>query len=302
MSAWHWYRGHGLLMRSAIELPEFRPAGDGGADLTIRMAESAPALPAPERGREATFLATRDGAVMERRGVGAITVRDGREIALWPAPGSRPGQLRLFLVGSGIGMVFHQRGQLVLHGAAVRHRAGVSVILGPSGAGKSTLSAHLGAAGFAVLADDLLAMGERGEWFVTWPGSQVSKLWEDALGTLGIGADPAKRIDGRDGKFFVQHPGLADDGEVTVAEVIVLGAQAEAPVLRPLGGLAALSALAENAFRPEFVPLLERQAEHFRLSARMLERVKVLRLDRPRDLTALPATVDLLRRHWGEGG
>ena len=70
--------------------------------------------------------------------------------------------------------------------------------------------------------------------------------------------------------------------------------------LEPVPALEALMLVAQNVYRPEFVDLMDRHADHFQLSARLVETVAVCRLTRPRDAALLPETVNLLRRHWHE--
>ena len=292
----HWYRAHGLLLRSELALPEFAPFGPGEADVTIRVLGEAPSRPLTDdplhyavHGEEAELaLAT----------VGRLLVRSGKEILVTPEQGHDPGHLRLFVLGSGMGMLFHQRGQLVLHGAAIVRHGGVSVFVGPSGAGKSTLAAYLGRAGFPVLADDTLALHQAGDGFVAYPGSGLFKIWADALEGLEVESEALTPVALRDEKYFLPNRSVAPDRPVPLAEAIVLDAGEGAPRLAPVGPLEALALVAQNAYRPEFVELMDRQADHFRLSARLIETVAVRRLTRPRDATLLPDTVALLHRHW----
>jgi hypothetical protein len=59
-----------------------------------------------------------------------------------------------------------------------------------------------------------------------------------------------------------------------------------------------LRVISQNTYRPEYVPLLGREAEHFRLCSRLAGRVPVSRLRRPWALERLGETLALLRAHW----
>ena len=76
-------------------------------------------------------------------GVGACEVRDGREIAVDPAPGVDADLLSTYLLGPALGVLLHQRGGLVLHASAVTVGGGCVAFLADAGWGKSTLAATL---------------------------------------------------------------------------------------------------------------------------------------------------------------
>jgi hypothetical protein len=69
-------------------------------------------------------------------------------------------------------------------------------------------------------------------------------------------------------------------------------------MFEPLAGLAALQVISEHTYRPEYVPLLGREAEHFRLCSRLAGRIAVARLRRPWDLNRIDNTLAMLRAHW----
>lgn len=311
MAAEHWYRGHGLTIRSALALPEFTPVDPATqADVILALG------PEPGARRDA-FLETAEGAGGAHRrlvlrsgdcalltfpGIAAVEVRAGREIVVAPDAGHDPGLLRLFLIGSAMGMLLHQRGLVVLHGAAVLQPRGLSVFVGDSGAGKSTLAAHLGAAGHAVLADDTLALHARADGrFEAWPGSRVFKLWQDALDGLGTAAEGLNRVASRETKFFFDNARPAPDAPAPLAEIILLdraGPDTTAPRMTPLSPIEALGTITAHLYRPEYVAMLDRRPDSFRDAAHLSGQIPAWRLSRPWDLAAMPAVLDLLARHW----
>ena len=302
MSAEHWYRGYGLLFRSDIDLPELTPTEPGREDAVIRLgteARGAWEAVAPDAARHAGFCDSPSGPVMRVDDVADFLVREGREIIVSLVPDADAGAVRLFLIGSAMGMLFHQRGQLVLHGAAVARHTRMTIFVGESGAGKSTLAAHLGLAGHAVLADDTLPLQRAADGrFTAWPGSRVFKLWQDAVEGLGHRPDDLERITNRYQKFFFPNEAVAPDRPVVLDEIILLERGTDAPQLEPVEGLLALQVIAENAYRPEYVPLLGRETPHFQNVAALSGAVRTYRLTRPWDAGRIAETVALLERHW----
>lgn len=297
MSAAHWYRGYGLLFHSDIALPELAPCAPGPVDVRIRLTQ--------DLGIDTARLSPRlfhtiadDAHLMVLPDIGRFLMRGGTEILVQPIGACEPGLLRLYLIGSAMGMIFHQRGQLVMHGAGVVAHGRASLFVGESGAGKSTLSAHLGAAGHAILADDTVPLVERDGRFQAWPGSRVFKLWRDALDGLRSAPRTVEPVGNRVEKYYASNPGIPDDRPYEVAEIIELVRSDGPAMLEPVTGLAALKIVSANAYRPEFVTLLGREAPHFRLVAALAGSVRVLRLHRPWDAARLSETIDLLDAHW----
>ncbi|MEM9138608.1 MAG: hypothetical protein AAGB15_02165 [Pseudomonadota bacterium] len=302
MSGDHWYRGYGLLFRSQLDLPELTPSGPGTADVEITLGDAPSAaleMVDPAESAHPGFTKTPVGDVLRLPDLATILINEGRKIVIQLADGSDPGLLRLYLIGSVFGMVFHQRKQLVLHGAAIAHPSGLSIFVGASGAGKSTLAAHLGKRGHAVLADDTLPLLRKGDEFLAWPGSRVFKLWRDALDALGEVPDDLAQVGERYDKFFYQNPAVADDAPMPLSEVIVLDrAEDQTLHLHRVKGLEALQLLTVNAYRPEYVAYLGQETAHFQLTAALTGAVRVLRLTRPWDVSKMPDVIARLEAHW----
>lgn len=302
----HWYRGYGFSIHSEFEIPEFVPVAPPSApDIRIRFdpcaARQWETSGATEGDGDDFVGAPGSGYVMRVKDVGDYWVRDGCEIIVQPAESADLVSVRLYLVGSAMGMALHQRGLLVLHGAAVRRGARASIFVGDSGDGKSTMAACLGAAGYEILGDDTMALwpcAERG--FLVWPGSSTFKLWIDTIDALGMPADGLESVGERLDKFFVSNAAPAANEPVPLDEIFLLeaGNATEQASLDVVVGLQALGIVSQNTYRPEYVPLLGRDAAHFRLCSQVVERVSVLRLRRPWSLDRIDESLALLEEHW----
>lgn len=299
-----YYRGYGLLFESEIELPELTPAGSGPADVTLSLAETAQtALQELDDRREANccFAQTSLGHVMDLPEHAVLLVPTDRDVILTPLDGCDLDFVRLFIIGSVIGLLFHKRGQLVMHGAAVLHDKGVSIFVGDSGAGKSTLAAHMGDRGFSILSDDTLPIAKSPDHgFVAWPGSRVFKLWRDALGALGREVEELREVHANTEKFFTPNPLVAADRPHPIVEIIVLSATEDPspPILEKLPRLTALQQINENAYRPHLVKLLGRETPHFEITAALAGSVDTYVLTRPWDISRIGESVDLMLSHW----
>ena len=81
------------------------------------------------------------------------------EIVAEPRQGVPDSNVRLFLLGSAMGALLHQRGLLPLHTNAVEVGGRAFAFMGKSGAGKSTLAAWFHDRGFRIVADDVCVVG-----------------------------------------------------------------------------------------------------------------------------------------------
>jgi len=294
-----WYRAFGLLIRSEIELPEYRPHQAGTPDVTIQLSEEPLLLRQEFESRNVpigTHL-TDDGVLLHVDHAGDMIIRDGHQILVKPLPDAEPNFLRLYLVGSAMGILFHQRRQFIFHGAAVLLGNGASVFVGPSGAGKSTLAAHLAAAGYRALADDTLPLREEDEKIIVWPGAEMFKMWGDALEGLGRATDDLTQVSERYGKYFLSNPMVAPDAPAEVREVFVLehGDRFE---ITPISGLDAIAALNENTYRPEMIGFLGNEAGYLAQLGSLCQKLDFYRFTRPKDASRMSEGIEMLSRHW----
>ncbi|WP_324808154.1 hypothetical protein SH584_02045 [Sphingomonas sp. LY29] len=215
--------------------------------------------------------------------VASYLIQDGNRIVVDPAPGAEWANVRLFLLGSVMGVVLHQRGLLPLHANAIVIDGQACAFMGHSGAGKSTLAACFHDAGYPVLADDVVVVSfdERGEPIVS-PGIPRVRLWEAAV--VGSGRDPADYElsyagDEKYRKFDVPLSTVAETDRPLKAIVIL--ARGDVVSLEPMQGVHAVEALVANTYRGGYVPTLDQSKLHWESCLRLAKSTKVLRYVRP---------------------
>jgi hypothetical protein len=179
------YSCFGLHIRSEMTLPELGSRyqdAEAAAGPAIDIKLGPVPLELPDSHRNLRSMQVADGTVqLNVHDVARYRIRDGREITVEPEPDSTQRNVRLFLLGSAIGVLCHQRGLLPLHANAIVANGSAVAFVGGSGAGKSTLAAHFSRAGYQVLCDDICVVScdESGRPFA-WPGLPRLKLWQEA--------------------------------------------------------------------------------------------------------------------------
>lgn len=109
---------------------------------------------------EPWFRVAEDGvASLELRHVVRLTMARGTTIKIAQQPGADEAMIRLYLLGSAMGCILHQRGLIPLHISAVVINGRAWGFTADSGTGKSTLAARLHRfAGCPMVADDVAAL------------------------------------------------------------------------------------------------------------------------------------------------
>jgi HPr Serine kinase C-terminal domain len=285
------YTAYGLNIRSYLPLPELAET-ESSADVAIQ--PGTVLHPADTTQSEQCIWATATEAIFFWEEVGTILVRNGKEIIVDAVPDANPNILRLFLLGSALGTLLHQRGLLVLHGSVVAINGSAIAFLGESGWGKSTTVAALCAQGHRMVADDVLVID-----FTTignpivFPGSPQVKLWSDAVTSLGSDPQTLKRIRPEFDKYAQQYTTEFSLQPLPLKQLYILGV---GPVLEiePIPVQQAFKELVFHSYAVPFLKTAFSNQDHFRQCAKLINSVSISRLKRQRDLLALMEIVRLI--------
>ncbi len=268
------YRVYGLEVASDYELPELM-AGPGRPDLTIHRASVAEPLASPVV--DGPHVQAAPGRFRLRvPGVATFLATGGNDVAVATELGAKPEEVRVFLYGSVLGAILHQRGVLPLHASAVSDGAQAILFAGHSGHGKSTLAAAFLEHGYRLMADDVTAV--RGA--VAAPAYPHIKLFA-ANGSL----DKQWRAVG-DERF------LGEPRPVTHVYVLLPDQRGEVALEEAASGSARLDLLIEHTYRSGFLAGLGVREVHFRACATLARQARVTAVRRP----AAGCPVDELRQ------
>ncbi|GLR47038.1 hypothetical protein [Sphingomonas astaxanthinifaciens] len=272
----------GLTIASEIALPGLLPAD--------------PAAPVDVTVRRADLAGTADLVVEE---AGSFAVRGGREI-LVDAPADMPARnVRLYLLGSAMGMLLHQRGLMPLHANAVVVDGKAVAVAGTSGAGKSTLAGWFHRQGYKLIGDDVIVIRPDEDAAIAFPGVPRLRLWGEALEGLGFARDGLDRsyIEEDFDKWDVPVAAAALASEGQALGAIYILADGPEIAIRPLSGAAAVSALFDQTYRGGYVAQTGTATDHWRAVTAIARIVPVFTLERPRDLTRLAVLGETVLAH-----
>ena len=279
MTGPHLYSCFDFCLRSDLPLGELTPAdaADARPPVDVRLG----AVPEVLEGAEPAkfgIQAAGDAVVLTVPGTARYLVRGGHEIVVDPSPGGTERNVRLFLLGSALGILSHQRGLLPLHANAVVAGGGAYAFGGHSGAGKSTLAAHFARAGYDVLCDDVCAISFAADGTpLAWPGLPRLKLWADAAQAFGHDSASLDRaIEGLD-KYHVPLAEARATRAVPFRRLYLLArtGDGEAPAISRLQGQRAMTTVMEHTYRNGYLGPMGLTAQNFRLCAQLLRRAEV---------------------------
>jgi hypothetical protein len=247
------YHAFGLKLDSQIELPELQ-RGTGPGDVVIRRGERAPA--SDDEGAEGGWLGGGGERLVLRLEDMVFTVEGGRSIEIAAPTGKGDNDIRVWLLGTVMAALLHQRGYFCLHANMIRlPSGGVAAFCGPSGAGKSTMAGLLDRAGFDVLGDDLCATRiDAAGRPVIYRGIPRLKLWETTLALLDRSSDALEKVASDLDKFHVPLDSVDDVGELAplpLERLYLLDRrdQADGALIVPVTGVGAAGIVLDNSFR-----------------------------------------------------
>lgn len=296
------YQAFGLQIRVCFPCPELLPSSQP-PEVTVTYGPVPEALEGPSL--EGSWYQSAPGLfLLKIKDIARYLVRNGEEIIIERAPQANDTEVRLYLLGSGMGALMHQRGQLPLHGSAIRLADGTAaVFLGSSGIGKSTLAAAFRQRGYAVVADDI-SLIFAGDDEIPWlqPAYPELKLWAEAAARIGEDAFALPRARTLLEKYSLCFHDQFDWAPLPVSRLYVLETtDSEHFEITRLRGMEKLEALSQNTYRLYFLNGMGQKQSHFQLCTTLGSKATISRVKRPRQRYLLEGLVNILERDLGSG-
>lgn len=271
----------GLHIASDIPLPGCVSEASE-PDVSIRIGQVPDTLPEPHI-TGVLYQASINAFLFKREGVAKYIVRNGTEIIVEPARNADHIRLRLFLLSSPLGALFHQRNLLALHGSAIAANGEAIIFVGISGTGKSTLAAAFRQKGYSVLDDDISVVNINKEGLpIVYPGYPQLRIWADAAREMGENPDNLERMLPELEKYFLTlKEGFCHD-PLPLKHIYMLQATTTSTFeITPITGMEKLEALNDHTYRSNFLEGLGSKKAHFKNCATVAKQINMSRVSRP---------------------
>ncbi len=176
----------GMNVHSEFNLPVLLPgADDSKPDVNIQVGQTPDTLPNCQKKGVAFEIAPNE-FLLDLKDIARFHVVDGTSITIERKSEDKDEDIQLFLLGSCLGAILHQRKILALHASAIVHEGEAVLFTGISGVGKSTTANGFRLDGYKMLTDDVCPVQIIDGIPYALPGYPQSKLWEDSLEKLEI--------------------------------------------------------------------------------------------------------------------
>jgi hypothetical protein len=292
------YNAYQLHIQADFAIPEFPGAAEAAAaDVFIRYGQT-PAALENVTGQGVLYQANNQQFLLNMAGIARYLVQNGSEIIVEPAADSLESDVRVFLLGSCLGALLHQRGLLVLHAGAIFTQQGAVLFTGHSGAGKSTLVGEMMRRGYKMMVDDVcaLTLGQDGAPLVL-PGYARTRLWSDAAKKLEQDTRTMTRTRAEMEKFESQVPDQFYAQPAPMRRIYLLTASNKDDLkLQALPRIHTFSIILHNTYRQQFLDGLEMRAPHFGLVAAVAKHSGVTQITRPTTPFRLTELGDLVEK------
>lgn len=210
--------------------------------------------------------------------------KKGKEIEILPIGKLDQKAIELYLNGSVLGAILHQRHHLPLHASAFRYQEKTVVLGGNSGAGKSTTLGAFLKEGAEFLTDDITPVELENNIVSLQCISDQYKLWGDSMDLLGLDKKKSHEVWPKMDKYFVQPKTMPDRKCRIQMDVLFFlhASDSEEVNLIELTGHRKVEMLIENVYRGEYLAGMKAAKNtYFALFIRMAETIPMYLVERP---------------------
>ena len=215
--------------------------------------------------------------------VATFLIKEGKKIIVSPESDANEDQLRLYLLGTCMGVILMQRKTLPLHGSVIAIDGKAYAIVGDSGAGKSTLASAFLNQGYQLLTDDVIAVQfDENNIPIVIPSYPQQKLWQESLDHFGVNSDQLRPLFARETKFSVPVESKFHSEPLQLAGIFELVKSEDNHVqISTIEGLDRLHKLYYHTYRNFMIEPMGLMEWHFKTSTNIVSNLNLYQLQRP---------------------
>jgi hypothetical protein len=278
-----YYKAFGLAIQSEMLLPELPNIHVKESTVNVNVEFSDLTKLWEDIGVPGKFVVQDQSVLFKIENTAIFCIHKGERVIVSPIIGADEDKIRLYILGSCMGIILMQRNTLPLHGSAIAIGDKVYAFIGDSGAGKSTLASAFLKKGYKILSDDVIAvsLSENNEPIV-YPAYPQQKLWENSLNKFGMDSNDYLPLFERETKFSVPVASHFHHEPLPLAGIFELKKTGEADIdIAPVNRLERLQILYQHTYRNFLIPRLGLMDWHFHTITKFANQIAVFRLGRP---------------------
>jgi hypothetical protein len=217
----NYYKTFGLNIQSEIELPELLPSTNNEVDVIIKTGQVPSELTNCLK-KGVTYEIGANEFLFEIFDVARFYITNGEQIIVEPKEESTPDDIRLFLLGTCLGAILHQRQILPVHASAIVHNGEAVLFMGATGTGKSTIATAFRLKGYDMITDDVCPVRIIDGKPFAIPGYPQSKLCEDTMDSLSLDKAQYKLVREGIGKRAVRFQNRFSTNPIKIKAIYLL--------------------------------------------------------------------------------
>jgi len=191
-------------------------------------------------------------------------------------------EIRLFLLGSVIGALLHQKGIFVLHGSSVAKNNQATIFTGVSSAGKSSIAFAMYKKGYSFVSDDLSVFEIADDTCSIQPGIPQFKVWKDVLDHLNY-IKILDKVRPEIEKYSIPISSSVEKSAVEIRNIISISTKNTPGIrLEELFGASKFSLLRRHTYRLQYLLDMKQSLSHFHNLSVLSAKLRVFKLERPR--------------------
>jgi hypothetical protein len=274
------YKAFGLNIASELSFPELAEETFSTHDVVIRYGQVPKELEKPHVCK-IRHQASPGEFLLNIKTVTRYYITQGKEIIIEKAPDTDEDTIRLYLLGSAMGALLHQRGFFVLHGNAIASNGACTVVTGNSGAGKSTLATAFYQQGYRILADDVCAISMETGVPMVIPGFPQLKIWAETANQLQLPTTELRQVRPNMEKYAVPTHEQFTHEPLPLSGIYILSKHNQSSIeTTPLSGIHKIDALKNQTYRYAFLKGLGLLPKHLKHMGQLAATTKIKKIQR----------------------
>ncbi|WP_456277315.1 aldolase [Bacillus sp. AK128] len=289
------YKAFGLIIDSEIPLPEVNnyQSGEYSPQVIIRVRELTEKW--DRLGIKGNFKGRKNSVIFRVPNTAIFLIEEGERVIVSPIKGSDEEKIRLYILGTCMGVLLMQRGILPLHGSAISIMGKAYAIVGDSGAGKSTLASAFISRGNQLLSDDVIAVSLSQERSIVYPSFPQQKLWEKSLNEFGMDKGKYRPLFERENKFAVPVDKNFYSEPLQLAGIFELNINNKNEIcIREISKLEQLYRLYLHTYRQFLIKEQGLTDWHFNITSQLANKVDFYKIERPNERFTANELADLI--------
>ncbi|MDF0727754.1 aldolase [Cytobacillus sp. S13-E01] len=298
------YKAFGLNISCDVQFPELtikkEQVDSSDIEITGIYGNSFPVISSSKY----EFIINKDEVIFHAPNTATFLIEKGKRIIYKPIINADMDLIRLYILGTCMGILLMQRKIIPLHGSAVVIEGKVYAFVGDSGAGKSTLASAFIKSGYQLISDDIVPISLSDENLpIVTPSYPQQKLWHDSLKKLKIDSSNYRSIYGRENKFCVPVSNTFCTRSLPLGGIfeLIKDEVINRVEINSIQKLERLSTLFRNTYRNFLIPEMGLTEWHFNSSTKILNDIDFYRLNRPSSRCSTHEIVSLILGNLNKG-